>query len=377
MGMPKNEEDWSPLRILTGIPSVIRAIAIWYWGFLRTKPLGAVSLFIIFSFVVIAIFAPLIAPYEHDQLFPVKDPPAPRELVARQMSDRTFVSLDFCDPDPTVCVMRGDEVQTFAGPPTTVEFCNENQHRCVLDRDGQIENKPIRSTAAESPNLNHWLGTDNLGRSVLSRAIYGARISMYVGLIAVLISTGAGTVIGLMTGFFEGKIDMVTQRIIDTIQAFPALILALSIVAIREPSINNALAVISLVLIPTTSRVVRGTVLSLKQNPYVEASRALGASNARIMFRHILPNAMVATITFMPFILNGAITSLTALDFLGLGLPPGSASLGELLNQGKANLQAPWLGISSFLVIAVMLSLLIFIGEGVRDAFDPRKTFRN
>ena len=227
------------------------------------------------------------------------------------------------------------------------------------------------------PTALNWLGTDDQGRDVVARLIYGFRVSVLFGLILTMFSSVVGVAAGAWQGYFGGTIDLLFQRFMEVWGGLPQLFILIILASLFEPSFFFLLGFMLLFSWMALVGVVRAEFLRGRNHTYVLAARALGVSNAKIMFKHILPNAMVATVTFMPFILNGAITSLTALDFLGFGLPPGSASLGELLNQGKSNLQAPWLGISSFLVIAFMLSLLIFIGEGVRDAFDPRKTYRN
>lgn len=227
------------------------------------------------------------------------------------------------------------------------------------------------------PSAKNWVGTDDQGRDVVARLIYGFRVSVLFGLILTLLSSVIGIAAGAWQGYFGGLTDLLFQRFMEIWGGMPQLFILIILAALFVPSFWLLLGILLLFSWMSLVGVVRAEFLRGRNYTYVLAARALGVSNRKIMFKHILPNAMVATITFMPFILSGAITSLTALDFLGLGLPPGSASLGELLNQGKNNLQAPWLGISAFLVLAIMLSLLIFIGEAVRDAFDPRKTFRN
>ena len=221
----------------------------------------------------------------------------------------------------------------------------------------------------------NWLGTDDGGRDVLARIIYGFRISVLFGLILAAISSIIGILAGAIQGYFGGMIDLYFQRIIEIWSAIPSLYLLMILSNFFQPSFFTLLGILLLFSWVALVHVVRAEFLRARNFDYVRAARALGLSNARIMWRHVLPNAMVATLTFLPFILNGSITTLTSLDFLGFGLPPGSPSLGELLLQGKANIAAPWLGLTGFMVIAVMLSLLIFIGEAVRDAFDPRKTF--
>jgi microcin C transport system permease protein len=221
----------------------------------------------------------------------------------------------------------------------------------------------------------NWLGTDDGGRDVLARIIYGFRISVLFGLILAAISSVIGIFAGAIQGYFGGMIDLYFQRFIEIWSAIPSLYLLMILSNFFQPNFFTLLGILLLFSWVALVHVVRAEFLRARNFDYVRAARALGLSNARIMWRHVLPNAMVATLTFLPFILNGSITTLTSLDFLGFGLPPGSPSLGELLLQGKANIAAPWLGLTGFMVIAVMLSLLIFIGEAVRDAFDPRKTF--
>lgn len=235
-------------------------------------------------------------------------------------------------------------------------------------------NLDLNVSAPAPPSKENWLGTDDQGRDVLARLIYGFRISVLFGLILTLFSSLIGVAVGAVQGYFGGWTDLLTQRFIEIWTSVPSLYLLIIIAAIIEPSFWILLGILLLFSWVALVGVVRAEFLRARNFEYVQAARALGVGSATLMWRHILPNAMVATLTFLPFILNASITTLTSLDFLGFGLPPGSPSLGELLAQGKANLQAPWLGFSGFITIAIMLSLLIFIGEAVRDAFDPRKT---
>jgi len=230
--------------------------------------------------------------------------------------------------------------------------------------------------APAPPSRENWLGTDDQGRDVLARLIYGFRISVLFGLALTLLSSVVGIAAGAVQGYFGGWVDLLFQRFIEIWSGLPILYLLIILASVVEPTFGWLLGLMLLFSWMSLVGVVRAEFLRVRNFDYVRAARALGVGDGVIMFRHILPNAMVATLTFLPFVLNGSITTLTALDFLGFGLPPGSPSLGELLNQGKANLQAPWLGITSFCVLALMLSLLIFIGEAVRDAFDPRKTLK-
>jgi microcin C transport system permease protein len=230
--------------------------------------------------------------------------------------------------------------------------------------------------APAPPSAENWLGTDDQGRDVVARLIYGFRISVLFGLILTVVSSVIGIAAGAVQGYFGGAIDLLFQRLIEVWEGLPMLYLLIILASIVEPNFWWLLGLMLLFSWPALVALVRAEFLRARNFEYIRAARALGVPNAVIMFRHMLPNAMVATLTFMPFILTASITTLTGLDFLGFGLPPGSPSLGEMLAQGKANLQAPWLGITAFLVLAVMLSLLIFVGEAVRDAFDPRKTFQ-
>ena len=224
-------------------------------------------------------------------------------------------------------------------------------------------------------NFN-WLGTDDQGRDVVARLIYGFRISVLFGLVLTIFSSVIGVSAGAVQGYFGGWTDLLFQRFIEIWTSIPALYLLLIISSVLVPNFWILLGILLLFSWVALVGVVRAEFLRGRNFEYINAARALGVSNGTIMWRHLLPNAMVATLTFLPFILNGSITTLTSLDFLGFGLPPGSPSLGELLQQGKRNIEAPWLGLAGFFVISVMLSLLIFVGEAVRDAFDPRKTFK-
>lgn len=224
-------------------------------------------------------------------------------------------------------------------------------------------------------NMN-WLGTDDQARDVVARMLYGFRISVLFGLILTIASAVIGVTAGAIQGYFGGWTDLILQRVIEIWSSMPVLYILLIIAAILPPGFLVLLGIMLLFSWVSFVGVVRAEFLRARNFEYVRAARALGVNNRTIMWRHLLPNAMVATLTFLPFILSGSIATLTSLDFLGFGMPPGSPSLGELIAQGKNNLQAPWLGLTAFFTMMIMLSLLIFIGEAVRDAFDPRKTFR-
>jgi microcin C transport system permease protein len=234
-------------------------------------------------------------------------------------------------------------------------------------------NYALRSPAPSPPDSVDWLGTDDQGRDVMARVIYGFRISTLFGLILTIASSIIGIAAGAIQGYYGGLTDLAFQRFIELWSNIPTLFLIIILSSFVQPNFWWLLGIMLALSWMQLVDLVRAEFLRARNFDYVRAARALGVSNPVIIFRHVLPNAMVSTLTFMPFILNGSITTLTSLDFLGFGLPPGSPSLGELLLQGKNNLNAPWLGLTGFAILALMLSLLIFIGEAVRDAFDPRK----
>jgi microcin C transport system permease protein len=237
-------------------------------------------------------------------------------------------------------------------------------------------NKDLGVPFPAPPSATHWLGTDDQGRDVVARLVYGFRISVLFGLTLTIVSSVIGVAVGALQGYFGGWVDLSVQRFLEIWGGMPVLYLLIILSAFIQPSFWWLLALLLLFSWMALVDVVRAEFLRARNFDYVRAARALGAGDVSIMFRHVLPNAMVATLSMMPFILSGSMVQLSSLDFLGFGLPPGSPSLGEMITQGKNNLQAPWLGISAFVTIAVMLSLLVFVGEAVRDAFDPRKTFR-
>ena len=223
------------------------------------------------------------------------------------------------------------------------------------------------------PSAQNWLGTDASGGDVMARLLYGTRISLLFGILLTLFSSVIGIVVGAVQGYFGGRIDLVGQRMIEVWSGMPSLFLLILLSSVIQPGFWWLLLVTVVFGWMSLVSVVRAEFLRARNFDYIRAARALGVSDSRIMLRHMLPNAMVATLTFLPFILCGSITTLTSLDFLGFGLPLGSPSLGELLLQGKNNLQAPWLGLAGFFALALLLSLLIFIGEAIRDAFDPSR----
>jgi microcin C transport system permease protein len=257
----------------------------------------------------------------------------------------------------------------FGSAPSAPSWLQTPEQRCGGYPQG---------TADPSCNIGnwHWFGTDDQGRDVLARLIYGFRLSVLFGLILTGLSSIIGVAAGALQGYAGGWVDLLGQRFLEIWTSIPLLYLLLIISSVIVPGFWVLLGILLLFSWTSLVGIVRAEFLRARNFEYVAAARALGVSDLTIAIRHVLPNAMVATLTFMPFILSGSVTTLTALDFLGFGLPAGSPSLGELLQQGKNNLYAPWLGITGFLTLAIMLSLLVFIGEAVRDAFDPRKAFK-
>jgi len=284
-----------------------------------------------------------------------------------------------------VPVLKSYPETTFGGDfGTEADYRDPIVQKLIADH-GWIVWPPIRFSydtinynltepAPSHPSGENILGTDDQGRDVAARVIYGFRISVVFGLVLTLISSIVGITAGAFQGYYGGRLDLFMQRVIEVWSSLPSLYILIIFSAMFVPGFWTLLAILLLFSWVSLVDVVRAEFLRTRNFDYVRAANALGVSNLTIMHRHVLPNAMVATMSLMPFILTGSITALTSLDFLGLGLPPGSPSLGELLSQGKNNLQAPWLGISAFISLAFMLTLLTFIGEAVRDAFDPRKT---
>jgi microcin C transport system permease protein len=250
-------------------------------------------------------------------------------------------------------------------PSKPTWMLSEKECKAVVERKGLSSCRDLEY---------NWLGTDDQGRDVVARLIYGFRISVLFGLALTVLSSIIGVAAGAVQGYFGGWTDLLFQRFIEIWTAVPSLYLLLIISSVLVPGFFVLLGILLLFSWVSLVGLVRAEFLRGRNFEYIHAARALGVSNRTIMFRHLLPNAMVATMTFLPFIMSGSVAALTSLDFLGFGLPPGSPSLGEMLAQAKANVQAPWLGIAAFMTVATMLSLLIFVGEGVRDAFDPRKT---
>lgn len=353
------------------------------WQNFKSNRRGYWSLWIFLGLFVITLFAeaiandrPIMVMYKGDLLFPIfVDYPESRfgGFLATTDYRDTFIQNEI------------NENGWMLWPPIRYSYRSVNHDAptpapsppwWTMSLEERCQAYPL---GTEDPNCRlgnfHWLGSDDQGRDVLARVIYGFRISVFFGLILAVVSSVIGVIAGAVQGFYGGWVDLIFQRILEIWSAVPSLYLLLIILAVITPGFWIILGVMLLFSWMSLVGVVRAEFLRGRNFEYINAARALGVSNAAIMFRHLLPNAMVATLTFLPFIINGSIASLTALDFLGYGMPPGSPSLGELLAQGKENVASPWLGLTGFFVIAVLLSLLVFVGEGVRDAFDPRKTF--
>jgi len=273
---------------------------------------------------------------------------------------------------------------TFGGDMETEASFQDPVLLANIDREGWILWPPIRFDAQAvdydmacpspaPPSARHWLGTDDQGRDLAARLIYGFRTSAYFALALTGLSLVIGIFLGALQGYWGGWLDLLAQRATEIWSGLPIFYVLLILSGVMEPSLLWLLLIMTMFSWMGLSSVVRAEFLRARTLDYVKAARALGVPSLRIMRRHVLPNAIIATLTLIPFMLNGAISTLTSLDFLGMGLPPGSASLGEMVAQGKNNLHAPWLAITSFITMTVLLSLLIFIGEAARDAFDPRR----
>lgn len=277
--------------------------------------------------------------------------------------------------------------KTFGGDFETETMYRDPFIAEKIHKDGWMLWPPIRYSystinydlgrpAPAPPSAENWLGTDDQGRDVLARLIYGFRISVLFGLTLTILSSVIGIFAGAVQGYFGGMTDLLFQRFIEILSGLPELFILIILSSFITPSFYWLLGILLIFYWMSLTGVVRAEFLRARNFDYVKAARALGVTEQRIMVRHVLPNAMVAAITMIPFVMNSAVTALTTLDYLGLGLPPGSASLGELLLQGKTNPQAPWLGFTGFFTIAVLLVLINFIAEAVRDAFDSRKSFK-
>ena len=355
------------------------------WENFKANRRGYWSLWIFLALFIVSLFAELIA---NDRPFMIRYDGKLYWPAFVGYSETTFggdfeTSADY--RDPYLQKLIAEKGGWIVWPPIRYSYATHN-----LDLPTPAPSKPTWmlteeqcKAVVEKKGLKgcrdleyNWLGTDDQGRDVVARLIYGFRISVLFGLTLTILSSIIGIIAGGVQGYFGGWIDLLFQRFIEIWTSIPYLYLLLILSSVLVPSFFVLLGILLLFSWVSLVGLVRAEFLRGRNFEYIQAARALGVSNRVIMFRHLLPNAMVATMTFLPFIVSSSVMTLTALDFLGFGLPPGSPSLGELLAQGKANVQAPWLGFTGFFAVAIMLSLLIFIGEAVRDAFDPRKTFR-
>ncbi|EPE93805.1 ABC transporter permease [Rhizobium grahamii] len=354
------------------------------WKNFKANRRGYWSLWLFLVLFVLSLFAefiandrPIVASYKGEILFPVLVN-YPEEKFGGFLAETDYRSDVISDEinangwmiwPPIHYSYRSVNSNIPHSAPTAPFWLMSKEERCSGYRQGATD------PGCNFGNLN-WLGTDDQARDVLARVIYGFRISVLFGLVLTICSAVIGVTAGAIQGYFGGWTDLLLQRFIEIWSSMPVLYILLIIAAILPPGFFVLLGIMLLFSWVGFVGVVRAEFLRARNFEYVRAARALGVGNRTIMWRHLLPNAMVATLTFLPFILSGSITTLTSLDFLGFGMPPGSPSLGEMIAQGKANLQAPWLGLTAFFTMSIMLSLLIFIGEAVRDAFDPRKTFQ-
>ncbi|MGO7211925.1 ABC transporter permease [Rhizobium ruizarguesonis] len=354
------------------------------WQNFRANDRGYWSLWLFMLLFILSLFAefiandrPIIASYKGEILFPVLID-YPEEKFGGFLAETDYRSSVITDEinangwmiwPPIRYSYRSVNSNIPHSAPTAPFWLMTKEERCAGYPQG------VNDPDCTLGNLN-WLGTDDQARDVLARVIYGFRISVLFGLVLTICSAVIGVTAGAVQGYFGGWTDLLLQRFIEIWSSMPVLYILLIIAALLPPGFFVLLGIMLLFSWVGFVGIVRAEFLRARNFEYVRAARALGVNNRTIMWRHLLPNAMVATLTFLPFILSGSITTLTSLDFLGFGMPPGSPSLGEMIAQGKTNLQAPWLGLTAFFAMSIMLSLLIFIGEAVRDAFDPRKTFQ-
>ncbi len=331
------------------------------WLRFKANKRGYWSLWVFMVLFVISLFAeliandkPLLVEYNSQWYYP----------IAEQYAETEF----------------GGEFETEADytDPYVIELIEENGYIVwpLIRFSYDTINFNISGSVPSAPDEVNWLGTDDKGRDVLARIIYGFRISVLFGFVLTIISSVIGVAVGATQGYYGGWLDLFGQRFIEVWSGMPTLFLLIILSSFVEPNFWWLLGIMVAFSWMSLVGVVRAEFLRCRNFDYVRAAHAMGVSDKRIMLRHMLPNAMVASLTMMPFILSGSVTTLTSLDFLGFGLPAGSPSLGELLAQGKANLQAPWLGFSAFFVLSLMLTLLVFVGEAVRDAFDPHQQGR-
>jgi microcin C transport system permease protein len=354
------------------------------WQSFKANRRGYWSLWLFLLLFIVSLFAELIA---NDRPFMIKYDGKLYWPAFVNYSETTFggdfeTTADY--RDPYLQKLIADKGGWMAWPPIRYSYSTHNldlptpapsRPTWMLTEEqckAVVQKKGLKSCRDLEYN---WLGTDDQGRDVVARLIYGFRISVLFGLTLTILSSVIGIIAGGVQGYFGGWVDLLFQRFIEIWSSIPYLYLLLILSSVLVPGFFVLLGILLLFSWVALVGLVRAEFLRGRNFEYIQAARALGVSNRVIMLRHLLPNAMVATMTFLPFIVSSSVMTLTALDFLGFGLPPGSPSLGEMLAQGKSNVQAPWLGFTGFFAVAIMLSLLIFIGEAVRDAFDPRKTF--
>ncbi len=294
---------------------------------------------------------PIMVSYQQEWYFPIIE-----DVPENQLGGDFDITTDFSDP---YMVKQIEKQGWIIWPLIPFYFDSINFE--------------LTEPAPSAPNDINYLGTDDQGRDVLARLVYGFRISVVFALTLTLVSSVIGIIAGAIQGYYGGRIDLFGQRLLEIWEGLPMLFMLIILASFVEPTFAWLLGLMILFSWPSLVGVVRAEFLRGRHLDYVKAARALGVGDKKIMFKHILPNAMIATLTFMPYLFTGALTTLTSLDFLGFGLPLGSASLGEMIAQGKDNLHAPWLAITAFISLSTILVLLVFIGEATRDAFDPRR----
>lgn len=329
------------------------------WAQFKSNKRGYWSLWIFLTLFIISLFAelwindkPIMVSYQHNWYFPIIE-----NVPENKLGGDFDISTDYRDP---YMIAKIEKVGWIMWPLVPFSF--------------DTINFELTEAAPTAPDAVNFLGTDDQGRDLLARLVYGFRISVLFALTLTLSSSIIGITIGAIQGYYGGLIDLFGQRILEIWEGLPMLFMLIILASFVEPTFIWLLGLMILFSWPSLVGVVRAEFLRGRNLEYVKAANALGVSDRKIMFRHILPNAMIATLTFMPYLFTGALTTLTSLDFLGFGLPLGSPSLGEMVAQGKDNLQAPWLAITAFISLSLILVLLVFIGEATRDAFDPRNT---
>ncbi|MGC1777420.1 MAG: ABC transporter permease [Xanthobacteraceae bacterium] len=369
-GLPRRGFEFSPLNARR-------------WRNFKANRRGYWSLWIFLVLFVLSLFAefiandkPLFIHFDGKTYFPVFF-----TYPDTDFGDDLGTAADYRDPHLQKFLDEHDAIEIWAPIRFSYNTINDNPPSAFPSKPTWMLTTADCEFAAKNGYAKcgaleyNWMGTDDQGRDVLARMIYGFRISVLFGLVLTIVSSVIGVAAGAVQGYFGGWTDLLFQRFIEIWTSVPELYLLLIISSVLVPGFFVLLGILLLFSWVRLVGLVRAEFLRGRNFEYIQAARALGVSNKVIMFRHLLPNAMVATMTFLPFIMSSSVMTLTALDFLGFGLPPGSPSLGELLSEAKANVQAPWLGLGGFITVALMLSLLIFIGEAVRDAFDPRKTY--